>query len=261
MGEVSLFMDAVSLRPKKKKLRFAAVGNRDGLVDRVVHAIEAQILDGRLAVGTRLPSEREFSEVLGVSRPVVREAVRILTARGQLATQHGVGTTVRSIGCTEIAKPVTLFLRSRGETIDIKHLHQVRSILEVEGAGLAAEHRTEADVQRLTAICACMEEESGDPAKFALRDHEFHQILSESAHNPLLSVLLDTVHEMMAEVRRLVSNAPGLFEQVMPTHRLLVQAIAGRDALGAQQAMCDHLAIAIRIQTELLANRKGGITP
>lgn len=251
-------MDAAPHRPRKKKLRFSSIGNRDGLVDRVVHAIEAQILDGRLAVGTKLPPERIFSEVLGVSRPVVREAVRILTARGQLQTQHGVGTTVRSIGCTEIVKPVTLFLRSRGESIDIKHLHQVRSILEVEGAGLAAEHRTSDDIERLMTICASMEAEAADPAKFSFHDYEFHRSLSEAAHNPLLSLLLDTVHEMMAEVRTLISNAPGLFERVMPTHRLLVEAIAAAEAAAARQAMRDHLTIAIAIQTELLATQKNG---
>src|ERR1035438_10043195 len=71
------------------KPRFRSVGRKDGLVIRVVGAIEGQILDGRLAVGTRLPPEREFSESLGVSRPVVREAVRVLVTKGLLETRHG----------------------------------------------------------------------------------------------------------------------------------------------------------------------------
>ena len=123
---------------RKPKSRFKVIGRKDGLVDRVVHAIEEQVLTGRLAVGTRLPPEREFSEQLGVSRPVVREAVRILTTRGLLETRHGIGTTVRAISRADIVKPLTLFLRSRGEEVRLQHLHQVRSILEVENAGLAA---------------------------------------------------------------------------------------------------------------------------
>ena len=71
---------------KKAKARFKMIGRKDGLVDQVVQAIEAQILSGRLTVGSRLPAERDFSERLGVSRPVVREAVRILTTRGLLDT-------------------------------------------------------------------------------------------------------------------------------------------------------------------------------
>ncbi|MDP2997996.1 MAG: GntR family transcriptional regulator, partial [Bryobacterales bacterium] len=72
---------------KPPAARFRVLGNKDGLVTRVVQAIQGQILGGRLAVGTKLPPEREFSEQLGVSRTVVREAVRI---------RHGIGATVRA---------------------------------------------------------------------------------------------------------------------------------------------------------------------
>ncbi|MES2391593.1 MAG: FadR/GntR family transcriptional regulator [Acidobacteriota bacterium] len=249
---------ALSASSKRKKIRFAVVGNRDGLVDRVVQAIEAQIQTGRLTVGMKLPPEREFSETLGVSRPVVREAVRILTTRGQLKTQHGVGTTVSSVGCNEIVKPLTLFLRTRGEVVNIKHLHQVRSILEVESAGLAAEQRTQDDIGKLTAICNSMEEHANDPANFSFLDYEYHRWLSEMTHNPLLCLLLDTVHEMMAEVRSLISVRQGLFERVMPSHRRILEAITAGDAAAARTAMREHLDIALEIQAELIATQKGG---
>ena len=193
---------------RQRQARFSAVGNRDGLVNRVVKAIEGQILNGRLVVGTRLPSEQEFSETLVVGRPLVREAVRILTARGLLETRHGVGATVRSVGCNEIAV-LTLFLRTRGQTVDIAHLHQVRSILEVESAGLAAEKGTKEDIQELAAIYAQMGAAAADSEEFALTDYQFHRRLSEMTHNPLLSLPLDTVHEMMAEVRALIGNEQG----------------------------------------------------
>src|SRR5262245_61226435 len=109
------------------KARFKVIGQKDGLVDRVVKAIEDEILRGRLALGARLPPEREFSERLGVSRPVVREAVRILTTWGLLETRHGVGTTVRAVTRDEVVKPLTLFLRGRGQSVSIQHLHHVRS--------------------------------------------------------------------------------------------------------------------------------------
>jgi len=94
---------------KKAKARFKMIGRKDGLVDQVVQAIEAQILSGRLTVGSRLPAERDFSERLGMSRPVVREAVRILTTRGLLDTRHGIGTTVRAVSRDEIVNPSHCF--------------------------------------------------------------------------------------------------------------------------------------------------------
>jgi GntR family transcriptional repressor for pyruvate dehydrogenase complex len=241
---------------KKAKARFKVIGRKDGLVDQVVQAIEAQILSGRLAMGARLPAERDFSERLGVSRPVVREAVRILTTRGLLDTRHGIGTTVRAVSRDEVVKPLTLFLRARGEEIGIQHLHQVRSSLEVENAGLAAEHGTDGDVEDLRRICREMEAASADPAEFSIKDSQFHRRLSEATHNPLLILLLASIHDMMREVRTLVANHSGLCERVMPTHLRILESVAAHDAAGARASMREHLEIALAIQTELVQKQK-----
>lgn len=241
---------------RKPKSRFKVIGRKDGLVDRVVHAIEEQVLTGRLAVGTRLPPEREFSEQLGVSRPVVREAVRILTTRGLLETRHGIGTTVRAISRADIVKPLTLFLRSRGEEVRLQHLHQVRSILEVENAGLAAEQGAGTDIGDLGRICSEMEAAAADAREFARKDTEFHQRLSATTHNPLLMLLLDSIHDLMSEVRTLVGAQEGLFERVMPTHVRILEAVATHDAAAAREAMREHLEIALAIQVELLEKQE-----
>jgi len=241
---------------KKAKARFRMIGRKDGLVDQVVQAIEAQILSGRLGVGARLPAERDFSERLGVSRPVVREAVRILTTRGLLDTRHGVGTTVRAVSRDEIVKPLTLFLRARGEEISIQHLHQVRSILEVENAGLSAENAVAGDIEDLRRICHEMQEARAEPAAFSIKDSEFHRRLSETTHNPLLILLLASIHDMMREVRSLVAKCGGLYERVMPTHLRILESVVSHDAAGARAAMRDHLEIALAIQTELLQGQQ-----
>src|SRR5437016_1664337 len=120
--------------PTRVKARFKVIGHKDGLVDRVVQAMEAHILGGRLAVGTGRAGSR-----------------------------------------AEVVKPLALFLRTRGEEISIQHLHQVRSILEVENAALAADQGTSEDVRDLTRICEEMEAAAEDPAQFALKDSEFHR--------------------------------------------------------------------------------------
>ena len=120
---------------KVRRVRFGSIGNKNALVDRVVHAIQDKILSEQLAVGTKLPPEREFAESLGVSRGVVREAVRVLAASGLLETTHGIGTTVRALSREEVVKPLNLFLRSWGRDVSLNHLHQVRSLLEVENIG------------------------------------------------------------------------------------------------------------------------------
>ena len=217
-------------------------------MDRVVESIQGQILSGQLAVGTRLPPEREFSECLGVSRTVVREAVCILVTKGLLETRHGIGTTVRA----EAIKPLNLFLRNSGQEVSIEHLYQVRTIMEVENAGLAAEKASDADVEDLRTICAEMAAAAGDPQRFAVKDNEFHRRLAQTTHNPLLVLLLDSVQDLMAEVRVLVAQKQGIFERVMPTHIRVLDCVAARDARGARRAMREHLVVALTIQNDLV---------
>lgn len=241
---------------RSRKPRFRSVGLKDDLVVRVVQAIERQILDGRLLPGARLPAEREFSESLGVSRPVVREAVRILVTRGLLETRHGIGTKVRAVSHEEVAKPLMLFLQTCGQDVNIGHLFQVRSILEVENAAMAAQQATEADLAELTQLCCEMESAASDPQQFALKDSQFHRRLSETTHNPLMILLLDSMEKLMSEVRALVSKRPNLFDRVMPTHLQIVECIKSRDADGACLAMREHLVIALKIQRELIEAHK-----
>jgi GntR family transcriptional repressor for pyruvate dehydrogenase complex len=244
---------AVSIpNSKPPAARFRALGNKDGLVTRVVQAVQGQILGGRLAIGTKLPPEREFAERLGVSRTVLREAVRILVTKGLLETRHGIGTMVRAVTREEVVKPLTLFLGTCGQEVSLDHLHQVRSILEVENAGLAAEQASDADIEDLRRTCAEMESAAADPQLFAVKDDEFHRCLAQTTHNPLLILLLDSIHDLMAEVRTLVAREHGLFERVMPTHMRILECVAARDARGARRAMREHLVTALSIQNELV---------
>jgi GntR family transcriptional repressor for pyruvate dehydrogenase complex len=233
---------------KVPRIRFGIVGNKSALVDRVVQSIQEQILSERLAVGTKLPPEREFADRLGVSRTVVREAVAVLAANGLLETRHGVGTTVRAVSREDVVKPLNLLLRTWGQDVSLEHLHQVRSLLEVENAGLAAEQASEEDIQDLRRIVAEMESVTDDPVLFAARDSDFHRRLAQTTHNPLLTLLLDSIHDLMVEVRELVAMETGLVERVMPAHIEMLECVEMRDARRARQTMRAHLLAALDVQ-------------
>ena len=234
------------------KLRFAAVGNKSDLVDRVVQSNQDQILSERLPIGTKLPPEREFAERLGVSRTVVREAVRVLAAKGLLETLHGVGTNVRALTREEAVKPLNLFLRSMGREISLDHLHQVRSLIEIENTRLAAEQASEKDIEDLQRILTEMDAAKDEHTLFATKDTEFHRRLAETTHNPLLILLLDSIEDLMTEVRKLVANEGGLVEHVMPTHAAILDSIRTRDVKRAQQTMHEHLLAALEIQKQAI---------
>jgi GntR family transcriptional regulator, transcriptional repressor for pyruvate dehydrogenase complex len=241
------------------RIRFGILGNKSALVDRVVQSIEGQILSERLAVGTKLPPEREFANRLGVSRTVVREAVRVLAANGLLETRHGVGTTVRAVSREDVVKPLNLFLRTWGQDVSLAHLHQVRSLLEIENAGLAAEQASEEDILDLRRIVKEMEAAKDDPPRFALKDSEFHRRLAQTTHNPLLTLLLDSIHDLMVEVREFVARQSGLVERVMPAHIEILECVVVRDARRARQTMRAHLLAALDVQKQaaLSASKRG----
>ncbi|MCC6957713.1 MAG: FadR family transcriptional regulator [Anaerolineales bacterium] len=230
---------------------FPAIGQKSRLVDRVVEEIQEQILTGRLAPGTRLPPERDLAAQLCVSRTVLREATRVLAARGLLETLHGAGTTVRPMNLDRITESFKLILQSQGITLD--DIHQVRSILEVEIAGLAAQSASEADLAALTDLARQMEEAENQPEVLARVDTGFHQLLASLSGNPLLAVLLESFSNLMSEVRLVVQNHPALRETVLPDHRRIIACIARHDPEGARAAMQVHLDHARAIQEEALA--------
>jgi GntR family transcriptional repressor for pyruvate dehydrogenase complex len=230
--------------------------HKDALVERVVQMLEKQVLDGRLPVGSRLPAEREFAERLGVSRTVLREAVRILGTKGLLETRHGIGTTIRAMTSEAVVKPMTLFFRSFNQEISLEDLHQVRSILEGETASLAASQGTDEDIDGLRRLCSEMQTAAQDPATFAQKDAEFHRRLAQTTHNPLITLLLDSIRDLIAEVRTRVAHDPGLYDQVMPGHLRILDAVAARDPQRAREAMMEHLSAALAIQKHVASESK-----
>lgn len=227
---------------------FRTVGSKDRLVDRVVNNIQGMIVDGRLAPGTRLPPEREFAEQIGVSRTVVREAVRILVAKGLLETRHGIGTVVRQVTSDQISEPLNLLLQTRELSFD--HLHQVRTILEVGIVRLAAERATADDIaaleENVAAASACEEA----VAAFVALDDAFHERLARTTHNPLLLILAESIGTIMHQVRLQVHPVTMLHHTTVPDHTEILRAIAARDVEAAAQAMLVHLEHARWFQSE-----------
>jgi DNA-binding FadR family transcriptional regulator len=232
---------------------FRSVGAKTRLVHRVVAEIERLMASGQLAPGQKLPPERQLADTLGVSRTVVREATHVLTARGLLESRHGYGTVVRQVKRDALVEPLGWLMQAYGATLD--DLHGVRSILEVEIVKLAAAQATEADIIRLSDIVAQMERSKEDVASFVALDGDFHQALSETTHNPLLALLLDTVRDLMQGIRLQVNRHPAVYKTVVPDHRAIVTAIAARDPEEAVRAMQRHLDHARTFQQEFLADQ------
>jgi GntR family transcriptional repressor for pyruvate dehydrogenase complex len=211
------------------------------LVDRVVDKIQGLIIDGQLKPGIKLPPEIELAEQMGVSRTVLREAMSVLMTKGLLETKPGVGTIVREMSRDQVVEPLTLLFQIRHGGVAFEDLHQVRSILEVEIAGLAAMEATEADIAGLEQLMIEMEMNKDNADVFAARDADFHQALAYSTYNPLLDNLVGIIRDLLEghimQVVRYID--PQIY--VLPFHRQILDKIAAKDKEGARQAMLDHL--------------------
>lgn len=218
--------------------QFRTVGSKERLVDRVVNELESLIVAGQLKPATKLPPERELAEQLGVSRTVVREAVRILVTKGLLETKHGVGTIVRQVTREQVVTPLNLFLRMQGGgEVSFDDLHQVRSILEIEIAALAASQATKEDISNLKNILAEMKAAQSDSNKLALHDANFHSAIAQTTHNPLLIVLINSIRDLLREYVARVTPYIDPQKDNLSLHEALLERIEAGDADGARQAM------------------------
>jgi GntR family transcriptional repressor for pyruvate dehydrogenase complex len=224
-------------------LEFEPVAPRGRLADYVAGQIEQSIVEGRLTAGAKLPTEAELCEQFNVSRTVIREAMQQLASRGLVETRRGrgVGTTVRAMNDDFIVSSLSRFLGQHSGGMALQHLHQVRFVLELATARLAARRATEADLADLNRLLDEMDAAADDLEAFAAKDAEFHRTLARATHNPLMVVLIDSMRDLLQDYIRATLPHVDARSDVIPFHRMVLERVAARDPDGARQAMARHL--------------------
>ena len=236
-------------------LPIQAIKREERLSERVAKQLEDLILRGVLKTAQRLPAERELAEMFGVSRTVIREALHNLSARGLMDIRIGGGAFVRGPSTDSVVKSLSLLLRSRSDGIAIDNLHEVRRVLEVEIAGRAAQRASEEDVTDLEDVLRRMEEKACDLEACVSLDVEFHQALAVAAHNPLYIILLDSIGDLLLEVRRMAFQDPATAPKALQHHRSVLAAVRSGEPEQARQAMTAHMAEARDTTRKALAIR------
>ena len=217
---------------------FERVTREPRLSDKVAEMMRQTILSRQLAPGTPLPSERELGEQFGVSRTVIREAVRALAAKGIVEVRSGSGLRVASVDEATALESLSWFIR--GGQLEYPKVHEVRSTIEVEMAGLAAERRTDDELRAMREAHARFEAFIADVEKAAAADVEFHALIARATQNDLFSVLLGSIGDALIEIRH-ETLAGGSGQETIDAHVLILDRIAARDAEGARAAMRAHL--------------------
>lgn len=210
---------------------------------RIAAQIRSQIVSGELRVGDRLPAETELSEHYHVSRNTAREAFRSLASEGLVTSRRGTagGTFVAYPRPSEISSRLqtSLSLLAGAEEVPFEALVEIRELLEVPAAELAALRATEDDLAALR-NCLVNPGES-DVGRIFERNRAFHQGMLRAAHNPLLEVIADPVFAVLQE-RFARDQAPsGMWHAADQEHREILDHLERGDSIGAREAARAHL--------------------
>lgn len=215
--------------------------------------IEALILDGKIEVGSKLPTEAELCETFCVSRTVVREAVAKLKSLGLVETKRGVGTTV--VRNAPADRP---FHHNIDPTAveDILNILELRIIVEESAAGLAALRRDDTDIANLERIHTAFRKACSEQKLARSEDYEFHLAIAVATKNPLVRGFYEQFNKNIIPRAKLIntnidqSESEKYLERVETEHRAILDAIVAGDADAARQAMHRHLYRAYHLYEE-----------
>lgn len=204
---------------------------RVSAMEALLAELRSGIESGRFTIGDRLPSEATLCQEFGVSRSVVREALRGLQALGLTQSRTGKGTYVVS---DQAADSPTFGAYSA------QHLLEVRHHVEVPAAGYAARRHTAEDLAALTALLDRMDAETDDAFWVSL-DSLFHITVARASGNPVFGKVIEEIRDALAVQSAFVNQLDDRREASNEEHRRIVEAIASGSADAAELAMCSHL--------------------
>ena len=204
---------------------------RKNAAEVVFDDIRSAITSGRLAVGARLPSEAQLASRFGVSRPIVREALRSLQTLGLTQTRTGSGTYVLNISPAG---------ELNYDGYSARDLIEARPFIEVPAAGWAALRRSTGQLTHLLKLCDKMDRQT-DPHKWELLDSKFHCAIAEASGNTVFTKIVADAREALIQQSELVNLMSGRREASNIEHRRIVDAIAAGSDADARAAMEAHL--------------------
>ncbi len=215
----------------------AAKGRR--LYEDIVQEFSSLIRQGVLKPGERLPSERVLADQLQVSRSSVREALRSLELQGLVISKRGSGTFINTDNLESMVALLASTLTSGADTL--KHIFEMRHMLEPQIAALAAQRANKQEVAELGSILEEQVKEIADGGTGVDSDTAFHFAMASATHNSALVKVVSAVEDILRRSRNQSLQEPGRPQRSLASHREILGMIHSGDAAGARRAMEYHL--------------------
>jgi GntR family transcriptional repressor for pyruvate dehydrogenase complex len=217
---------------------------RKSVPEEVIHQLKSLIDAGHLERGDRLPGEREMAQMMNVSRPSLREALRVLSLLGVIEHRPGSGTYLTASAEGWSTEPLSiLFLLKKSTLFEI---FEARKILEGGVAALAAIQRSEEDLQSMEEALRNMKLNLGQPERYTKYELEFHHAVIEAAGNSVIADLMEKLYALLRETRTRIYQKYSLRikayrNQDYRYHEAIFDAIRKGNEERASKTMSDHL--------------------
>ncbi|MTI83819.1 MAG: FadR family transcriptional regulator [Firmicutes bacterium] len=212
----------------------------------IIEQIKAMISDGTLCPGDRLMSERELAERMQVGRSAVREAFRVMEAMGIIKIRPGEGTFIAENAAESLVKSFSSVLLAGGDDITARELMELRKILEVESAAMAARRCSPEQLEAIDHALQQMQHDLEEGNLGEEADMKFHFAIAEAARNSILLKLMNTISDTMGRVlaaaRHELYRDPAKPTLLLREHHDIFAAIKNADPNAARQSMLKHLA-------------------
>jgi len=233
---------------------FNKIGNDFTLSQVIEQKIEKAIREKKFRPGQKLPSEQELGSMFGVSRTAVREALRMLSARGLINVRKGSGIFVNDFTTSHASGPMSLYLELNFDTDYIMYVVNVRKMIEPSVAKVAALNRKDEHLKlfkkNLQDLRDC---DPKDAIREAELDLEFHSLIAKASGNPIVTVILQPLFSLMPKIKSLViAHIESAKSAAVEYHQIIVDRIEAYDEQGAFEAMTEHLKIAEEHSLKLL---------
>jgi GntR family transcriptional repressor for pyruvate dehydrogenase complex len=199
------------------------------------------IMDESLKVGDKLPPEQTLAKRLGVSRNVLREAIKGLHERGLISVTPGKGAF--------IAKPTSKILTDTLNRLVVlgditpRQLYEIRIPLEVVGAGLAAKRASREQLDKLNNLVRQMPQAADNVEEWCNIDLQFHVTIAEASGNPLLQAIISPLAGLLLKLFAAGYSKEGEVKMGISKHRQIYESMNKGDKIGAEKAMKEHLTL------------------
>ena len=212
--------------------------------DLVAAEVVRALARGDYATGERLPAEPQLQQAFGVSRTVLREALKFVESRGMLSIRPGSGAVVQPVAAWNLLDPLVLsaMLEHHPTPAAFEQLMSVRTMIEPELARAAAEVIGDDELDHLAQLLLEMADQVEDPEAFLQHDVEFHNLINRCSGNLIAYSIMTSIEQPLRSSRRLTNTIPHALDRAQDAHQLIYDQLRDRDPERAAEAMRAHLA-------------------